>query len=116
MNGKILIILSVAIAIFGFVLYGLLQSADEKHVPQGTQNTSFDEIAPDLYRLGRTWELVKKYLEVHISVFLIKSGKDFILIDTGVPGTNYTDLIIRSARAATEHGNLRMILRESLFN
>ena len=51
-------------------------------------------------------------MEVPISVFLIKSGKDYVLIDAGIPGMNYTDLLINGIKTATQSGNLRIIMRK----
>ncbi len=115
MQWKLLTLASILIALLGVALYSKLQAVDPSYVPQGTQNTGFDEVAPDLYRLGRTWTVLQKILEIHISVFLIRSGKDYILVDAGVPNTNYTDLLVEGVRAATKNGNLRMILRKCLF-
>jgi glyoxylase-like metal-dependent hydrolase (beta-lactamase superfamily II) len=81
----------------------------------GARDVAFGKIAPDLYRLGHTWTVVKKLLEVNVAVFLIKSGKNYILIDTGVPGPNYTTILIDAVRDATKNGKLRMILCKRPF-
>lgn len=78
--------------------------------PLGIQDTKFDEVAPNLYRLGSTWTLIRKVVEAHVAVFLVKRGKDYILIDAGVPGANYTDMLIGAVNAATKDGNLRLVL------
>lgn len=110
MIGKLLTVSNIIIAILASGFYARFRQIEASHVPSGIQSTSFDEVAPDLYRFGRTWTLVKTVLEVRISTFLIKSGKDYILIDAGVPSANYTDHLIPALKAATKHGNLRWIL------
>ena len=78
--------------------------------PDGVQSKGFELVAPDLYRLGYSMQLIPKILEPHVSSFLVKSGKDFILIDAGWPGKNFTDLLIPALKEATKGGTLRFIL------
>ena len=110
MIGKIFTVLSIIIALLASGLYARFRQIEASYVPQGVLSIGFDEIAPGLYRFGRTWTLVKTVLEVHISTFMIKNGKDFILIDSGVPTANYTNHLIPAVKAATKNGNLRLIL------
>ena len=78
--------------------------------PDGVQSKGFDLVAPGLYRLGYSMQLIPKILEPHVSTFLVKSGKDYILIDAGWPGKNFTDLFIPALKEATKGGTLRIIL------
>lgn len=109
MIGKVLAVLSILIAASASLLYIRLKAADLNGIER-VQNTSFDEVAPGLYRLARTWTMIKNVLEVNVNVFLIKDGKNYILIDTGFGGTNYTDLLVNSIHSATKNGNVRIIL------
>ena len=78
--------------------------------PDGVQSKLFDLVAPDLYRMGYSLQLIPKFFNIHVSMFLVKSGKDYILIDAGWPGKNFTDRLIPALKDATKGGTLRCIL------
>ena len=111
MHGKVLVGTSALIAVLAAVTY-IRYSSNPDYVPAGIQNSAFEEVAPDLFRFNRVWAPVNHVLEIPISVFLIKSGKHYVLIDAGIPGTNYTNLLINGIKTATRSGHLRTILRK----
>ena len=78
--------------------------------PDGVQSWGFDLVAPDLYRLGYNIRIIPKLFEPHVSTFLIKSGRNYILVDAGWPGQNFTQLFIPALKDATKGGTLRFIL------
>ncbi|BDA41208.1 probable metallo-hydrolase YflN [Coccomyxa sp. Obi] len=109
MIGKVLVGTTALLAVLAAVTYTRYLS-DPHYVPEGIQNSKFEEVAPDLFRFNRVWAPVNHVMEVPISVFLIKSAKDYVLIDAGVPVTNYTNLLINGIKTATQGRHLRMIL------
>ena len=78
--------------------------------PDGVQSECFDLVAPDLYRLGSTMQIIPKLFEPHVSVFLVKNGGDYILVDAGWPTQNLTNILIPALKDATKSGTLRFIL------
>ena len=78
--------------------------------PDGVQSKRFDLVAPDLYRLGSTMQIIPKLFEAHVSLFLVESGSDYILVDAGWPTQNLTDILIPALKNATKSGTLRFIL------
>ncbi len=111
MIGKVLFGTTALLAVLAAVTYTRYLH-DSHYTPEGILDSRFEEVAPELFRFNRVWTPVNHVIEVPISVFLIKSGKNFILIDAGIPGANYTDLLIDGVKTATQGGHLRMILRE----
>ena len=108
MIGKALLAGSLFAAIAGVGLVAFVHHTYEG--PDGVQSTGFDLVAPDLYRLGHSMQIIPKIMELHVSVFLVKSGRDYVLIDAGWPEKNHTDILISALKDATKGGTLRFIL------
>ncbi len=108
MIGRYLLIGSLLTVLAGVGLVAYLHHTYEG--PEGVQSRGFDLIAPELYRLGYSMRLIPKLFEPHVSTFLIKNGRNYILVDAGWPGQNFTQLLIPALKDATKGGNLRFIL------
>ena len=106
--GKALLTGSLLTVITGIGLVAVVHRSYEG--PDGVQSQRFDGIATDLSRFGHTMQLIPKVLEAHVSTFLIKSGKNFILIDAGWPTQDHTQLFMAALKDATRAGTLRWIL------
>ena len=75
----------------------------------------FQEVAPGLHRLGYEWKQLGGLLKVDINTFLIRNkaahgGPAYILIDSGVPGVPYKELLLSAIENATQDGQLRLML------
>ena len=106
--GKALLTGSLLTVIAGIGIVAVVHRSYEG--PDGVQSQRFDGIATDLFRFGHTMQLIPKAFEAHVSTFLIKSGRNYILIDAGWPTQNHTLLFMAALKDATRAGTLRWIL------
>ena len=106
--GKTLLTGSFLAVIAGVGLVAIAHRSYEG--PDGVQSQRFDSIAIDLSRFGHTMPLIPKVFEAHVSTFLIKAGRNYILIDAGWPTRNHTQLSMAALKDATRAGTLRWIL------
>ena len=106
--GKALLTGSLLTVIAGVGIVAVVHRSYEG--PDGVQSHRFDGIATDLSRFGHTMQLIPKVFEAHVSTFLVKSGKNFVLIDAGWPTQNHTQLFMAALKDATRAGTLRWIL------
>lgn len=75
----------------------------------------FQEIAPGLQRLGYQWKQLGGLMKFDINTFLVRTearsgAPTYILIDSGVPGVPYKELLLGAIKNATQDGQLRLML------
>ncbi len=49
-------------------------------------------------------------MQVKLYVFLVQFGQDFVLVDTGAPGKEYSNFLIRGLHEAIGSGRLRLVV------
>ena len=108
-----LAVLGVASALLGQYVYRSY-GAQRQQLPDLLpffQDTS----APGLQRLGYGWKQLGGLLTVDINTFLVRvkaarGGPAYILVDGGVPGAPYKELLLSAVKNATQDGQLRLML------